>query len=97
MLIFQKKLRKLEKKIKKTDRFGFISLKSKKPNRKKTESNRNKNRVKLKKPSQNEKTKPNQFELVFLLKNRTKIDRFEPVLIFKFFLFNFFLIKTESN
>jgi len=55
----------------KTDRFGFISLKLKKPNRTQTEKNRarlKKNQVKLKKQRQTGKTKPNQKQLIFVLK-----------------------------
>jgi hypothetical protein len=46
-----------------------------KPNRKKTEPNK-KNRAKTEKPE------PNWFEPVFVLKNRTEIGRFEPILVF---------------
>jgi len=35
-----------------------------------------------KKLSQTKKTKPNRFESVFVLKNRTETGRFEQVLIF---------------
>jgi hypothetical protein len=59
------------------------------PNRKKPEKNRTKsekNRAKPKKPSQIEKTEPKRFEPVFVLKNRTKTCRFEPVSVwFGFF------------
>jgi hypothetical protein len=54
----------------------------------------NSNRKKLEKiepkPSQTEKTDPNRFESVVVQKkpNRTKISRFEPVLVqFRFFFF----------
>jgi hypothetical protein len=55
-------------------RFRFYKSEIKKPNwtepkLKKTEPNR-------------KKTEPNQFELVFVLKNRTKTGRFEPVSVF---------------
>ena len=56
--------------------FGFISLKLKKPNRTQTEKNRAKlakNRVKPEKTEPNRKTKPNQFEPVFVLKNQTEL------------------------
>ena len=55
--------------------FGFISLK---PNR--TELNPNKKKQKKNRAkTQTEKTKPNRFESVFVLKNRTETSRFEPV------------------
>ena len=69
----------------------------------------NSNRKKLEKiepkPSQTEKTDPNRFESVVVQKkpNRTKISRFEPVLVqFRFFfLKNFglviFFYKNRTN
>jgi len=92
----------------------FLSLKPKKPNRiepklkksrNKTEPNR-KNQAKTepnrKTRAKPEKTEPNRFELVFVLKkpNRIEIGRFEPVSVF---FFNFGLVtffrkkKTEPN
>jgi hypothetical protein len=51
--------------------------------------------LKLKKPNrtQTEKTKPNWFEPVFILKNQTETGWFEPVLVLKkkFSLVIFFL------
>jgi hypothetical protein len=69
-------------------RFWFYKPKTEKtesnPNRKKSE----KNRVK---PSQTEKTEPNRFESVFVLKNQTKP---KPVGLNRFqFGFSFFLKK----
>ena len=78
--------------------FGFISLKLKKQNRTK------KNRAKTK---PNQKTEPNRFEPVFILKNRTEpkpvgLNRFR--FDFGFFIKKkeirfvfFFLIKNEPN
>jgi hypothetical protein len=65
--------------------FGFISLKLKKPNQTQTGKNRAKTKPNRKKPSQ---TESNQFEPVFVLKNRTEP---KPVGLnrFRFFL-NFF-------
>jgi hypothetical protein len=66
----------------------------------KTEPNRIKNRAKPeKKPSQTKKTEPNQFERVFVLKNRIETNRFELVSVFfKKNQFNYyFFIKTEPN
>ena len=60
--------------------FWFYKPKTKKtkpnPNQEKTRAKPGKNRAKT------EKTKPNRFEQVFVLKNRTETGRFEPVLIF---------------
>jgi hypothetical protein len=81
------------------------SWKKTKPNRKKTESNRKKPSKTELKPSQTEKTEPNRFEQIFVLKNRNRIetgsnDRFRFGSVFlkntKFSLINF-LIKTEPN
>jgi hypothetical protein len=49
-----------------------------------------------KKSSQN---RENRAKLVFVLKNQTKTDRFEPVLVFlkKNLVWLFFFIKTEPN
>jgi hypothetical protein len=49
--------------------------------------------------TQTGKTEPNQFELVFFIKNRTETDRFEPVLVFlkKIGLVTFFFIKPKLN
>jgi hypothetical protein len=90
--------------------FGFISLKPKKPNwtktRKKTEPNQKiqaklKNRTKPEKTepksSQTEKTKPNRFEPVFVIKNQTEpkqvgLNWFRFILVFfKIGLVIFFL------
>jgi len=69
--------------------FGFISLKSKTPNRaqtEKTEPNRQKNRAKIKKPSETGKNWAKLVWTGFFLKNQTKIGRFEPVSVrFQFF------------
>jgi hypothetical protein len=83
-----KKLKKPEKKNKKTGWFGFsfIDLKLKKPNPTQT----GKKRSQTKKSSQTEKTESNRFEPVFVLKNRTKTGRFEPVSVF--FFYNFGLV-----
>ena len=85
--------------------FGFISLKPKKPNRTELNSNRKKLEKIEPKPSQTEKTDPNRFESVVVQKkpNRTKISRFEPVLVqFRFFFKkNFglviFFYKNRTN
>ena len=66
-----------------------------KPETKKTEPNR----TQIKKPSQNRKIEPNQFEPVFIKKNRTEP---KPVGLNQFwFFFNFnliiFLIKIKPN
>jgi len=69
---------------------GSIQFWFYKPETEKTEPNPEKNR---KKPSQNEKTEPNQFEPVFVQKNEpnwTETSRFEPVL--SYFLKKFSLI-----
>ena len=61
--------------------FGFICLKPKKPNRTQTEENR----AKPKKPIQTEKTDPNRFEPVFVLKtnrNWSVWTGFSSVLVF---------------
>jgi len=57
--------------------------------------------IRKKKPSQTEKTEPNWFEQVFILKNQTKpkpvsLNRFRFVFFFNFSLIIFF-IKTEPN
>jgi len=68
-----------------------------KPKPKKIRKNRAKPDKNRAKP---EKTKPNWFELVFVLKNQTEIGWFEPVLVFffkKIWFDYFFFIKTKSN
>jgi hypothetical protein len=60
-----------------------------KPKTEKTEPNLNKKKP-GKKPSQTEKTESNQFEPVFVLKNRTETSQFELVSVF--FKKNFVLI-----
>jgi hypothetical protein len=76
-------------KFKKTDRFGFISLKLKKPNR--TE----------KKPSQTEKksskTGLNQFLSKKTEPNRTKTGQFEPVSVFFFLSFDLITFFFDKN
>jgi hypothetical protein len=71
---------------------------------KKTEKSRKPR--KPRKPIQTEKTEPNRFEPVLVLKNkpnRTKTGRFDPVSVrFRFFLkknliWLFFFIKTKPN
>jgi hypothetical protein len=70
--------------------FNFTSLKLKKLNRTQTEKNKKKtepNLAKTKlnwkkiepKPSQTKKTKPNQFEPVFVLKNQTEPNQNQSV------------------
>jgi hypothetical protein len=56
-----------------------------KPNKKQSQTG--------KKPSQTKKTEPNQFEPIFVLKNRIETNRFEPVSVFlkKFSLITIFL------
>ena len=76
-------------------RFRFYNPKIEKQNRTQTEKNGKKpsqqektepNQKNLDKPEKNEpkpsqtkKTEPNRFEPIFILKNRTKTGRFEPV------------------
>jgi hypothetical protein len=64
-----------------------------KPKTEKTEPNINRKKP-GKKPSQTEKTEPNQFEPVFALKNRTETSRFELVSVFFFkkFYFNYIFL-----
>jgi hypothetical protein len=75
--------------------FWFYKPKTKKtkpnPNQEKTRAKPGKNRAKT------EKTKPNRFEQVFVLKNRTETGRFEPVSVFLISVWLFFFIKTKSN
>jgi hypothetical protein len=65
---------------------GSVQFQFYKPETEKIElnPNRKKNEPSRKKPSQTEKTEPNQFEPVFVLKkpNRTETGRFEPVSVF---------------
>ena len=75
-------------------RFWFYKLKTEKtesnPNRKKPEKNRAKPEKTRVKPSQTEKTEPNRFESVFVLKNQTKP---KPVSLNRFrFFFKFSLV-----
>jgi len=88
-------VKKTDWNFEKTGRFGFISLK---PNRtkfksKKTEPNRQKivpkpkNQAKPEKTEPNQKTKPNMFKPVYVLKNRTQS---KPVSLNQFgFFFKF--------
>ena len=90
----EKKPIKILKKSASSVRFRFY-----KPKTEKTEPNQQKTEPKLKKTSQTKKTKPNRFEQVFVLKNRTETSRCElvSVFFFKISVSLFFFIKIEPN
>jgi hypothetical protein len=80
---------------------GSVRFRFYKPKTKKTELNPNRKKPSQtgKKPSQTEKTEPNRFELVFVLKNRTEP---KPVSVWFFFfkknsIWLFFLNKNQAK
>jgi hypothetical protein len=82
------------------------SIRFYKPETKESEPNPNQAKPKKTepKPSQTEKTEPNRFELVFVLKNQTEpklvgLNRFRFAfgVLKKISLVTFFFIKTEPN
>jgi hypothetical protein len=84
----EKKPIKILKKSASSVRFRFY-----KPKMEKTEPNQQKTEPKLKKTSQTKKTKPNRFEPVFVLKNRTETSRCELVSVFFLkFRFRYFFL-----
>jgi hypothetical protein len=84
----EKKPIKILKKSASSVRFRFY-----KPKTEKTEPNQQKTEPKLKKTSQTKKTKPNRFEPVFVLKNRTETSRCELVSVFFLkFRFRYFFL-----
>jgi len=109
------KPRKPQKKLKKSNRekkpiksikilkklTGSVRFRFFKSGTEKTEPNQTKPKPKKTepKPSQTGKIKPNWFEPVFVLKNRTETGRFEPVSVFlkKNSVWLLFFIKTEPN
>jgi len=88
-------------------RFDFISLKPNRTQTKKTRKKSSQNQAILKKSSQTKnnqvKTKPNRFESIFFLKNRTKLNQNRLVwtsfnFFFKFSFVTFFDInRTEMK
>jgi len=85
---------------------GSVRFRFFKPGTGKTEPNRTEKKQKKTEPNRKnraktEKTKPNRFEPVFSLQNRTETGRFEPVLVFlkkkKFGLIIFFYKNRTVN